>query len=193
MKRRALLFAGVLLLLAVSAAGGFYLQRYSQDETRGTGAGETPDAARKPAGGEALIGRTRPDFRLPDLSGRERRVSEWDGRILVVNFWATWCPPCLEEIPEFIELQSRYGDQGLQFVGIALQKPSDVVDFAEEHGINYPVLAGEMAVVRVAEAYGNDVGALPYTVVIDRAGKIVFTHRGPVSGPEMMSVIRPLL
>jgi peroxiredoxin len=183
------------LVVSVSAGAGFYLYRYLAADAAAPAAKRGRDGTEAPAAGQAqdMIGTMRPAFSLPDLHGRERHISEWDGRVLVVNFWATWCPPCLKEIPEFIELQARHGAEGLQFVGIALQKPADVVDFASKHDMNYPVLAGEMPVVRVAEAYGNHIGALPYTVVIDRNGRIVFTRQGPVSGTEMASIVRPLL
>lgn len=196
--RRALLHSlGLVFLVAVSAGAGFYL--YQQDAgipRTGPDAAagrNSPVAADDAATPDSIVGSRRPDFSLPDLEGRERHISEWDGRVLVINFWATWCPPCLKEIPEFVDLQSEYGDQGLQFVGIALQKPADVVDFAREHGMNYPNLAGELPVIRVAEAYGNTVGALPYTTVVDRQGTIVFARQGPVRGPEMEAVIEPLL
>lgn len=192
MQRRSLLVV-VLLLVIVSAAGGFYLQRLISGDGRLTAVGSDSPGQEDAEDVNAIIGRPRPPFSLPDLSGRERHISEWDGQVVVVNFWATWCSPCLKEVPEFIELQSRYGEEGLQFIGIALQKPSEVVDFAAEYGMNYPVLAGEMPVVRLAETYGNDIGALPYTVVVNRDGDIVFTRQGPVTGPEMESIIGPLL
>jgi len=140
-----------------------------------------------------MVGQARPDFTLPDLKGRPRHIGEWDGQVVALNFWATWCPPCLKEIPRLITLQSRYGGRGLQIVGIALQKPGDVSAFVREHGMNYPVLAGEMPVVKVAESYGDSIGALPYTVVIDRHGRIAYTKQGPVTVQEIRKVIQPLL
>lgn len=197
MKRALLPSLGLVFLVAVSAGAGFYLYQQDAGTPRpGPGAaagGKSPTAADDAATPDSIVGSRRPDFSLPDLEGRERHISEWDGRVLVINFWATWCPPCLKEIPEFVELQSEYGDQGLQFVGIALQNPADVVDFAREHGMNYPNLAGELPVIRITEDYGNTIGALPYTAVVDRQGTIVFARRGPVRGPEMEAIIQPLL
>ena len=178
--------ATVIAVVFISAAAaGFYFYQYRAPAADAAPAGEGRHAA--------LIGTVRPAFSLPDLQGREHHISEWDGRVIALNFWATWCPPCLKEIPELIKLQKEYGGQGLQIIGIALQKPAEVVAFAREHGMNYPLLAGEMPVVRVAEDYGNDIGALPYTVVIDRHGRIAFIKQGPVTATEMKRVLRPLL
>ena len=185
--RRGLLTLAGIAVVAVSASAGYYLYRHGSGPR-----GDTPASA--PAARTAhVIGMSRPEFSLPDLSGRRHSIDEWDGRVVALNFWATWCPPCLKEIPQLISLQSEYGDRGLQIIGIALQKPAAVADFAREHGMNYPVLAGEGAVVRVAEDYGNTIGALPYTVVIDRRGRIAYARPGPVTVEKMKKIIRPLL
>jgi peroxiredoxin len=135
----------------------------------------------------------RPDFSLADLSGNIRTLSEWDGKVIAVNFWASWCAPCLQEIPELVDLQHRYGDKGLQILGIALQKPEELGEFVAEYKMNYPVLAGEAAVIEIAENFGNSFGALPYTAIIDRSGRIIFVKAGPVTGKEVEDLIMPLL
>jgi len=141
----------------------------------------------------SVIGQQRPDFALPDLDGNVHTLDEWDGRVIALNFWATWCPPCRTEIPEFIALQRRYSDRGLQFIGIALQTAEEAAPFVQEYGINYPVLAGLQPVVEVARAFGNRIGALPYTVFIDRSGRIAHVHAGPLSGDEAERLLLPLL
>ena len=98
-----------------------------------------------------------------------------------------------EEIPGFIKLQDKYADQGLQFIGIALQTAADVRDFVQELGMNYPVLVGGSDVIDVAEKYGNSLGALPYTVIIGRDHRIHFTKRGPLHYEEAEKVIRSIL
>jgi thiol-disulfide isomerase/thioredoxin len=113
--------------------------------------------------------------------------------VLVVNFWATWCPPCRREIPTFIELQQEYSARGLQFVGLAMDEAGRVRDFATTLGINYPLLVGEQAVVDAARAYGNEAGLLPYSAVVDREGKIVFTWAGELTREQAEEVILPLL
>jgi len=135
----------------------------------------------------------RPGFVLPDLEGRLRDVNEWNGRVLVVNFWATWCPPCRKEMPAFMDLQERYGKQGLQFVGIALDELDKVQDYVDTLGVEYPILVGGDKAMQVAIAYGNSFGALPYTAIIDRQGTIVAVYRGELEGEEAESVIKPLL
>lgn len=140
-----------------------------------------------------LIGRPLPDFSLMDVSGQLRSVSEWQGKVLVINFWATWCPPCLEEIPHFVKLQKEYDYQGLQFVGIALESVDEVLSFASEQEINYPLLVGEQEVIKLAEKLGNHLGGLPYTVIFDRDGRISFIKQGPLTQLETEQNIIPLL
>ncbi len=140
-----------------------------------------------------LSGEPSPDFSLMDVSGQRRHVSEWKGKVLAINFWATWCPPCLEEIPHFIKLQDKYGHQGLQFLGIALEGVDEVKEFASEIGINYPLLVGEQEVIKLGTKFGNTIGGLPYTVILDRNGHISFIKMGSLSASEAEQVIISLL
>ncbi len=127
------------------------------------------------------IGNQRPEFAAMDMDGQLRNIKEWDGDLIVLNFWATWCPPCRKEIPEFIELQKTYGDQGVQFIGLAIDNVEAVAEYAENIGINYPSLIVEADGVMLAKHYGNGVGALPYTVIINRKGEISSTFKGELS------------
>jgi peroxiredoxin len=140
----------------------------------------------------SVIGRDRIDFTMADIDGKPRHLSEWDGKVLLVNFWATWCPPCREEIPGFIKLQSQYGAKGLQIIGVAVDDRDAVRKFVHEHGMNYPVLVGDEDGT-LSREYGNDIGALPYTILIDRHGRIIATHRGLFALNEAETAIRPLL
>ncbi len=130
---------------------------------------------------------------LPDLQGDDQAVSQWLGKVMVVNFWATWCTPCREEIPEFIEAQNKYGDQGLIFVGIAIDQLDKVKMFSQEFGINYPVLIGSFNTWSLLEAAGNRMSALPYTVVLNRSGEIVDTYLGRVNLKKLEKLVEPLL
>ena len=174
-----------------SAASGYwiYQARTSTVPESVTAAGP----ATSPQQQFSPIGTRRPDFSLPDLQGRMRHINEWDGDVIAINFWATWCPPCLREIPAFVALQEKYADQGLQFIGIALHKAEEVTGFVEQYGMNYPVLVGEMAVISLAGSLGNEAGALPYTVVIDRDQHITYVQHGELPADKAEAVIIPLL
>lgn len=118
------------------------------------------------------------DWSFVDVDGKSQPLRQWQGKLVVLNFWATWCPPCLKEIPAFVDLQQRLGDQGLQFVGIALDEVAAVQPFLKDHAINYPVLLGDQDVARFMTELGNQIGALPFTVVVGRDGKVLTLHQG---------------
>ena len=141
----------------------------------------------------SVVGSPRPEFALADTEGTPHNIKEWDGKVLVINFWATWCPPCRKEMPAFIELQEQYGAQGLQFVGVAIDEADKVADFMDTYGVNYPMLLGDLAAIDVGKQYGNRFGALPYTVIVDRQGKIAFTRRGELEKHDAEAEIKKLL
>lgn len=136
---------------------------------------------------------TVPEFNLPDTNGNTHNVSEWRGKLLVINFWATWCPPCRKEIPDFIALQQQYADKGLQFVGIALEEKEPVVEYAAATKFNYPVLIGGNNGIALARQLGNAVDAVPYTIIADREGRIIYRHPGELSKEQLVGIITPLL
>lgn len=131
----------------------------------------------------------RPDFTLPDPSGKMRSVDEWNGALIVLNFWATWCPPCLHEIPMFVALQDQYAGRGVQFVGVAIDDAELVREFIGEHTLNYPTMHGQAEAIELMRAYGNDLGALPYTVLIDRAGNVVHRKPGAFTREELETLL----
>lgn len=135
----------------------------------------------------------RPEFQLPDVSGHMRSISEWDGQLIVLNFWASWCPPCLREIPLFVQTQRRYAREGVQFVGIAIDRRDAAKTFTEKLGINYPVLFGSMSTLELLQRYGNSTGTLPYTVLIDRNRTIRQTFNHEVDQAAIETAIRQLL
>jgi thiol-disulfide isomerase/thioredoxin len=166
----------LLLIAAIGAsATGYWIHYYQRS---------TPQLA---------LAIQRPDFQLPDLQGKIRKNTEWDGKIVIINFWATWCPPCVAEIPIFVKMQNQYGKQGVQFVGIAIDQLDAVQSFAEKMKINYPTLIGSEQAVEVSRDFGNDLGALPFTVIVNQQGEIVLRHRGEIDRPQIEQVILPLL
>lgn len=131
--------------------------------------------------------------RIPDLAGVRQPIAQWRGKVLVVNFWAPWCPPCRKEIPGFIELQKEFGAQGLQFVGIALDEKAKVQKYVDEVGINYPILVSDLEAVALSHAAGNKSDGIPYTVVIDRSGKIIASELAEVDKEKLRNMVLPLL
>ena len=131
--------------------------------------------------------------RVTDLKGAPQGLDQWRGRVVVINFWATWCAPCREEIPGFVSLQERYGPLGLQFVGVALDQPEKVAEFAREFRMNYPVVIGGFDVMDVLRQAGNHAGVLPYTLIVDRKGNLVGRERGGLREPRLEALIQPLL
>lgn len=130
---------------------------------------------------------------LPDLDGVPQSISHWRGKVLVVNFWATWCAPCLEEIPIFVRLQRQLGEQGLQFIGIAIDERDKVVDFAQRNAINYPIMVGQLDAIELSKKAGNERGGLPYTLILDRSGQVVSQHYGALSEQALMPIVAKLL
>ena len=130
---------------------------------------------------------------LPDLQGKKQSILQWKGKVLVINFWATWCEPCRREMPEFIELQNELRDQGLLFIGIAMDQESKVQQFSKEIGVNYPVLLGGIKSMELAEAAGNRYAVLPFTVILNRNGEIASTHVGRISRDKLEPILKDLL
>lgn len=128
-----------------------------------------------------------------DLSEKIQPLAQWQGKIMVINFWATWCPPCRAEIPEFIRFQKQYEKQGVQFIGIAIDQKNKVADYAKEVGMNYPILLGDLAGIDLAKRIGNTEGGLPYTVIVGRNGQIVSTQLGTLSFEKLEATVKPLL
>jgi thiol-disulfide isomerase/thioredoxin len=171
-RRRQFLVLGGVAVAAAAAGAGVHLWRLT---------------------GEAGSAAPLHDLRLPDLSGEVQPMSQWHGKVVIVNFWATWCAPCREEIPILVRLQDRYRQRGLQLVGIAIDQRDRVAAFAKEFEMNYVLLLGGLETIDVTRQVGNRVGALPYTVVIDRGGKIVSRELGKVKEAPLDRLVQSLL
>ncbi|NBB92057.1 MAG: redoxin family protein [Gammaproteobacteria bacterium] len=130
------------------------------------------------------VGQPHPGFRLPDLDGGRVDAQGFAGRAMLVNFWATWCAPCRREMPVLQAASERHGD-ALAVVGIALDDPGPVANFVNEVGVDYTILVGQDEVLDVQSAWGNDVGAMPYTVLVDAEGVVRWRHYGEVSAEDL--------
>ncbi len=132
------------------------------------------------------------DFTVNDMQGRSVALSSFKGKVILLDFWATWCPPCKAEIPNFVELQDQYGERGLQVVGVSVDDPADKLPpFAEEFRMNYPVLVG-LGRDDLQDAYGPMWG-IPTTFLISRDGKICRKHSGLVGKDRYEKDIKALL
>jgi peroxiredoxin len=161
----------------------------SGTEGRTSGAAKGQGAGSIPANAGA-IGSTAPDFELTDLSGKKVRLSDLKGKVVILDFWATWCGPCRMEIPDLVKLQSKYGAKGLTIVGLTVTSPEkDVRSFAQAQGMNYPVL---LDADDLTNRYGGIVG-IPTTFVVDRQGRITQKFIGVMSTQTFEEAIQPLL
>ena len=131
--------------------------------------------------------------KFSDLAGKSQQLSNWRGKVLVLNFWATWCAPCREEIPDFILADAEYRSKGVAIVGLALDEPAKVAEFAKTFGITYPLLIGGAEAYDFAARLGNKVRGIPFTAIIDRQGKVVYLGVGTVRKKELDKVLIPLL
>ncbi len=131
--------------------------------------------------------------RFPGLDGKLRRIAEWQGKVLVCNFWATWCPPCREEIPLLVSERDALASKGLEIVGIAIDSAANVVEFVKMTEISYPILIADASGIELMRELGNQSGALPYTVFLDRDGAIVARKLGALHRPELQRILQKLL
>ena len=127
---------------------------------------------------------------MPDLDDQPQAFTQWRGRLVLINFWATWCPPCREEIPLFMALRNNYGAQGFEVVGIAIDDNEKVRDYRDELFIDYPLLQGERQTVQLMQTLGNRMGVLPYSVLFGRDGKMLGTKNGAFEHDELERLIR---
>ena len=147
--------------------------------------------------GPLIVGRSGNEAALhaasfPDLAGKSRALAEWQGRVMVVNFWATWCAPCREEIPLLMAVGQKYRSQGVEIVGIAVDNGPKVAEYARFMKISYPVLLAEGEGLDLMRRLGNTGGGLPYTVIVGRQGKVVHRKLGAYKEAELEAAVGPL-
>jgi len=169
-------WAGLLVVAALAGLGAYLTSRALL-------APEPPPPA-EPAIRPAVIPERRPDFTLADRDGKPRALSEWDGKALVINFWATWCAPCRREIPMLNTLARERRDQGIEVIGIAVDFREDVLEYLQKMPIDYTVLIGEQEGMDAARAFGVETIGLPFTAFTDRSGRIATIHVGELHRPQ---------
>jgi thiol-disulfide isomerase/thioredoxin len=128
---------------------------------------------------------TLPEFVLGTLDGGRQSIFSWPDQALVINFWATWCAPCLREIPLLRAFQTERGGDGVQVVGIAVDRLGPVTKFAEEMAFNYPQLIGESDAIEAAASFGIDFFALPFTVFTDHDRNVLGVHTGEIHREDL--------
>lgn len=129
---------------------------------------------------------------LKDSKGQAQAIKQWESKFLVVNFWATWCKPCVQEMPELVSLQKELANQNVQLLGIGIDTPSNISEFAEKYQISYPVFAAGMEGTSLSGAMGNKAGGLPFTVLISSNGQIVKSYFGKLKMDELKADIQKL-
>ena len=163
------------LVIAAAVGIGVHALRHSQGVRTGTSASQHGSA---------------PDFTLPLLDGGQLRLSSYRGKVVLLDFWATWCVPCRDETPHFVELQKKYGERGLQIIGVSMDdSPDPVHPFSQQFHINYPIVMGT---ADVGAAYGGVLG-LPIAFVIDREGHISAKHMGATNAEVFEKDVTALL
>ncbi len=127
---------------------------------------------------------TRPEFSLADTAGVMRSITEWDGKAMVVNFWATWCAPCRREMPLLKDLQTEYAGEDVQIIGVAVDLREDVLGYLEQTPVNYPVMIGDQDAIDAAEGFGVEFMAMPFTAFTDHQGNVLHVQIGEVHRPQ---------
>ncbi len=189
----------ILALAGLIGFGAVYVMRGGPDNVAVTGA-----AAPKPQEAEAKTSQMAayvkkkapealPEITFNDASGKSLSLADFKGKTILLNLWATWCAPCREEIPILVKLQKKYGAQGLQFVGIAVDQAEKVRPYAAEMGMNFPILIGGLDAIELTRTLGNRAGVLPFTVIVARDGRIAGKEVGAAKEGPFEARLLPLL
>lgn len=170
-----------LAALALGLLGG----AVSAEEGKPPAAGDPAKAAPSTA---SLYGTT-----LKNLQDQPQTLEAYKGKVTVVYFWATWCAPCLIETPKLVKLYERFKDKDVVVIGIALDNADKVRAFTKKMNVNYPVLYGGTTAIQIGRDLGNDVGAVPFTVILDKSGRVVETIKGDTPDGKLESILEPLV
>lgn len=180
LKRYALLAA----IALIAGSAGYFVSR----ERHAPSASLPASPATMQAVVDALL-----DTQFATSDGQWQKLSAWRGKVLVVNYWATWCPPCREEMPMFSLLHDKYQDQGVQFVGIGIDSVDKIREFQAKEQVSYPLLVGTFDAMTSSQRLGNTAQALPFTVVIDRQGRLDLVKLGKLTEAELEPKLQALV
>lgn len=134
-----------------------------------------------------------PEFSLTTMDGGTWHSGQWTNKILVLNFWATWCPPCREEMPVFSKLQEEFAQHDVHFIGIAIDDLEAVQEFIDSYAIDFTILLGDTQAIALSERLGNRFSALPFTVIVDKRGKVKLRHAGGIKEEQLRPVLAGLI
>lgn len=199
MRKSVIIMAAVAIM---AASGGYFVAMILSPATGMNPGGKTQQFSPRLAAGtdmlsagqvNEMVGQARPDFTLGDSDGVTVSATDFDGKVTLINFWATWCVPCVEEMPMLSKLQQNYANRGVQIVGIALDDPQKASVFARQLDVRYPVLVGTTDAILVGRQFGNRSGMLPYSVLMDSDGVIRWVYLGALDKNEVEEQIQALL
>jgi|SRR6185312_8157404 len=177
------MFTRTNLLIVLVAIAGAALGLFA-----GSRIGLPPERA-PPAGVTVLKpGDSRSDLQLPDPGGKAHRLSEWDGKLVLLNFWATWCGPCRDEMPLLDHARSQY--DGLEVIGVAIDDDAAVAEYLKDNPVRYPILLGGEEAGNPSVVFGDTQGVLPYSVLLGRDGKVVAQRAGSFTGSSLASWLK---
>lgn len=187
--------AGYIVIGVVAASVGFGIFQFGIAPRLNTEPAAAPNESVMQAAAEAVDGlpQTLPDFTLANLEGQPQSIRSWPGKSMIVNFWATWCAPCRREIPLLQQIQAEHGDEGFQVVGVAVDFRDDVLTYAKEMGIEYPLLIGEEDGLEAVTQFGRGSLGFPFTVFTDNQQRLVLFHLGEIHPPQaeiMLAAVR---
>jgi peroxiredoxin len=146
-----------------------------------------------PKHGAKLINQAAPEFSLANMTDGQLALSDYKGKAVLINFWATWCAPCKEEIPDFEEVYKELSNKDFTVLGIALDEKEKVAEYIKKLGMTYPVAYGDDDVDRITKQYGNTIGALPYNVVLDKQHRIIYAEPGLLPKERLLQLVEPML
>lgn len=166
MRRNFVLFAGIALLF-VAIGGYFGVQRFDLEKAESAAVGSFFDQM------------------LVDEKGKSQNLAQWRGKTLLINFWATWCAPCVQEMPELSAFQTQFGKKNIQILGLGIDSSSNIQEFSAKHKISYPLYIAGASGTELSRQFGNLAGGLPFTVLLGSDGKVKKTYLGRLKLDEL--------